>query len=101
MLSRRPRPWVAGAVLLLFVAVFIGPLAVRFGLRYWAFYAGAAALLLLLAGWLERLWQSRPLARPRGHRSGGGRFRILRGGRGNGRAAGTDSGESDEPRWLM
>ena len=94
-------PWLAGTALLLLVTFLVAPLAVRFGLRYWAFYAGAAALLLLIAGWLERLWQSRPLARPRRRRSGTGRFRILRGGRGNGRAGGPGSEGTDEPRWLM
>jgi hypothetical protein len=94
-------PWVAGAVLLLLLALLVAPLAVRFGLRYWAFYAGAAALLLLLAGWLERLWQSRPLARPWPRGRGRSRWRVVRGGRGDGRADGPDSEGADEPRWLM
>ena len=92
-------PWLAGALLLALVAVATATLALRLGPRYWPFYAGLAAGLLLLAGGLERLWQSRPL--PRRHRTtpGGSRFRLLRGRRGNGGVDRDDDGET--PRWLM
>jgi hypothetical protein len=94
-------PWLAGAVLLLLLALLLAPLVAHFGLRYWSFYAGVAALLLLLAGWLERLWQSRPLASPGRRRPGSGRLRVVKGGRGNGRAGESGPEGTEGPRWLM
>jgi hypothetical protein len=95
-------PWLTGTALLLLLALFLAPLAVRFGPRYWAFYAGAGALLLLFAGWLERLWRGRPLPRARPRRLGRGRLRVVKGGRGgNGRAGEPGDEGTDEPRWLM
>jgi hypothetical protein len=101
----RRTPWLAGALVLVSLAVLIAPLATHFGLRRWPFYVGLAAGAVLLLGWLERLWQRRavtprsPFAERRRHR---GRFRVVRGGKGNGHAhdvLGDDDG--DKPRWLM
>jgi len=101
----RRAPWLAGAVLLLFAAALVAPLAARFGLRYWPFYAGVAAGFLLLAGWIERAWRSRPLSFRVPRPSRRGRFRVVPGGKqkrkGNGEAPSDPDDESDEPRWLM
>jgi hypothetical protein len=92
-------PWVAGAVLLALVGLPAIILGLRFGLRYWPYLVGAAAFLVLLAGWVERVWQSRPLRRP-GSRSGNkSRFRVIPGGRAEPRPPETD--DDDKPRWLM
>jgi protein-S-isoprenylcysteine O-methyltransferase Ste14 len=99
---RRRAPWIAGALLLALVGLPLVAAALRFGLRYWPFLVGAGAILLLLAGWLERLWQSRPLTRPRSRSAAQGRFRILRGGRLEGHPREPDvDDDADEPRWLM
>jgi len=105
-LSRlRRAPWLTGAVLLLVAAAPLAPLALHFGLRYWPFYAGLAAALLLLLGWLERLWQSRPLPgryRVAERKIDRSRFRVVPGGKGNGHdRKGTEDDEGDKPRWLM
>jgi protein-S-isoprenylcysteine O-methyltransferase Ste14 len=99
---RRRAPWVAGALLLALVGLPLVAAGVRFGLRHWPFLLGAGAILLLLAGWVERLWQSRALPRL-GSRSGARRrFRVLRGGRGEGRPPRLDADDdSEEPKWLM
>ena len=97
-------PWVVGAVLLAFLGVPLVGLGMRFGLReYWAFYVGAAALLILLAGWVERVWQSRPLERPKSRSASAkqSRFRVLPGGRAEGRSRRPDDDDPDKPRWLM
>jgi len=92
-------PWVAGAVLLALVGVPSIILAMRFGLRYWPYLVGAAALLVLLAGWVERVWQSRPLQPPRSRSGKKSRFRVIPGGRAEPRPPETD--DDDKPRWLM
>ena len=95
-------PWVAGAVLLALLGLPLLGLGMRFGLReYWPFYVGAAALLVLLAGWVERFWQSRPLHRPRSRSSNKSRFRVLPGGRAEGRSSDSGDDDPDKPRWVM
>jgi protein-S-isoprenylcysteine O-methyltransferase Ste14 len=99
---RRRAPWIAGALVLALVGLPLIAAALRFGLQYWPFLVGAGAILVLLAGWLERLWQSRRLPRPRSHKGKHSRFRVLRGGRPEGRPAELDDDDdTDEPRWLM
>jgi protein-S-isoprenylcysteine O-methyltransferase Ste14 len=100
---RRRAPWVAGALLLALVGVPLLAAGARFGLRNWPFLLGAAAMLLLLAGWLERLWQARALPRQRARSEAQRRFRILRGGKATGSPPELDEDESDpeEPKWLM
>jgi protein-S-isoprenylcysteine O-methyltransferase Ste14 len=99
---RRRAPWIAGALVLALIGLPLIVAALRFGLQYWPFLVGAGAILLLLAGWLERLWQARPLTRSRSRSAAQSRFRVLRGGRTEGRPRELDVDEdSDEPRWLM
>ena len=98
---RRRAPWVAGAVLLALLGLPLLVAGIRFGLRYWPFLVGAAAILLLLAGWLERLWQTRPLQRPKSRSAAGSRFRVLPGGRAESPPPELDDDDTDEPRWLM
>ncbi len=99
---RRRAPWVAGAVLLALLGLPLLVAGMRFGLRYWPFLVGAAAILLLLAGWLERLWQTRPLERPRSRVAGRSGFRVLPGGRAESPPSELDDDDdTDEPRWLM
>jgi len=94
-------PWVAGAVLLALVGLPSIILGMRFGLRHWPYIVGAAALLVLLAGWVERVWQTRPLRRPRfrSAKNKKSRFRVLPGGRAEPRPS--ESDDDDKPRWLM
>lgn len=100
---RRRAPWVAGAVLLALVGLPLLGAALRFDLN-WPYALGAGAILLLLSGWLERWWQSRPLSRsPSWTRSKArSRFRVVEGGRGQRPPdPGTDDESDDEPKWLM
>lgn len=106
---RRRAPWVAGAVLLALVGLPLLGVALRFDIE-WPWVVGAGAILLLLAGWLERWWQSRPPARSssRSRSKARGRFRVLEGGRRSpGRAPDfetdddRDDDKDDEPKWLM
>lgn len=95
-------PWVAGAVLLALVGLPLFGLGMRFGIReYWPFFVGAAAFLVLLAGWVERVWQTRPLRQPRSRAANKSRFKVLPGGRAEGRAPGPDDDDPDKPRWVM
>ncbi len=98
---RRRAPWVAGAVLLALLGLPLLIAGMRFGLRYWPFLVGAAAILVLLAGWLERLWQTRSLERPKSRAAGRSRFRVLPGGRAESPPSEEDDDDTDEPRWLM
>jgi len=103
---RRRAPWVAGALLLALLGLPLVAGALRFGLQSWPYLLGAGAILLLLAGWLERWWQSRPLRRPpsRSRSKERARFRIVDGGRaGQGRPSdvGAEDESDDEPKWLM
>jgi protein-S-isoprenylcysteine O-methyltransferase Ste14 len=102
---RRRAPWVAGAVLLALVGLPLVAAALRSPIR-WPYLVGAGAILLLLAGWVERWWQSRPAVRPpsRGRSKARGRFRVVDGGRPDrGPFAGLDEEEDkdDDPKWLM
>jgi protein-S-isoprenylcysteine O-methyltransferase Ste14 len=99
---RRRAPWVAGALLLALVGLPLLAAGARFGLRYWPFLLGAGAILLLLAGWLERAWQSRAHPRLRWTSEAQRRFRLLRGGRKEGGPPELDGDDdTEEPRWLM
>jgi hypothetical protein len=102
LLSRlRRAPWLGGAVLLALAASLVAPLALAFGLRGWPLYAGLGAGLLLLFGGLERLWQRRPVPRPK-RVSDRSRFRVVPGGKGNGHAHDDPRDDAgDKPRWLM
>jgi len=97
----RRAPWLGGAVLLALAAGLTAPVAYALGVRRWPLLVGLAAGLLLLFGGLERLWQRRPLRRsPRATRRH--RFRVVPGGKGNGRDHEvTTDDDGDEPRWLM
>ena len=110
-MSLRRSPWLAGALVLVLAAALVAPAAWRIGSgsRGWAIYLGLLALVLLLFGAVERLWQSlagswyrRSMARTRAAERG--RFRVLLGGKGkrkgNGHDHDADEGQ-DGPRWLM
>jgi hypothetical protein len=98
---RRRAPWVAGALLLALIGLPLLGAALRVGLRYWPFFLGAAAILVLAAGSLERWWQSRPV-RPRSRSAARSRFQVVKGGRREPGLPGPDKdGKDDEPRWLM
>lgn len=99
---RRRAPWVAGALLLALVGFPVLGLGLRLGLAdSWPFLVGGVALLLLLAGWVERTWQSRPLNRPKTRSAGRSRFRVLPGGRSEDRPMDLEDDDNDKPRWLM
>jgi hypothetical protein len=99
---RRRAPWVAGALLLALVGLPLVAAGARFGLRHWPFLLGAGAILLLLAGWVEKRWQSRALPRLGATSGARKRFRLLRGGGAKGRPPQLDADDdSEEPKWLM
>jgi protein-S-isoprenylcysteine O-methyltransferase Ste14 len=99
---RRRAPWVAGALLLALVGLPLLAAGARFGRSYWPFLLGAGAILLLLAGWLERVWQSRTRPRLRWTSDAQRRFRLLHGGRPEGDPPELDDDDdTEEPRWLM
>jgi protein-S-isoprenylcysteine O-methyltransferase Ste14 len=103
---RHRSPWVAGALLLAFLGLPLVAAALRFGLDSWPYLLGAGAVLLLLAGWLERWWQSRPVGRPpsRSRAKERSRFRVLEGGRAaEARPSDLDAEDEtdEEPKWLM
>jgi len=100
-LSRlRRAPWLGGAVLLALAAGLVAPLVYALGSRGWPFAVGLGAGLVLLFGALERLWQRRPLPRPKrvADRS---RFRVVPGGKGNGHDRDVKDDDGDKPRWVM
>jgi len=101
-LSRlRRAPWLGGALLLALAAGIVAPLAYTLGWSRWPLLAGLGAGLILLFGGLERLWQRRPLPRPK-RMAGRSRFRVLPGGKGNGHAHdSTQEDGGDKPRWMM
>jgi len=100
-LSRlRRAPWLGGALLLALAAGLLGSLAYGLGWSRWPLLAGLGAGLILLFGGLERLWQRRPLPRPR-RASGRSRFRVLPGGKGNGHAHDSTKDGGDKPKWVM
>jgi fatty acid desaturase len=97
----RRAPWLAGALLLALAAGLVAPLAYTLGWSRWPLLAGLGAGLILLFGGLERLWQRRPLPRPR-RATGHARFRVLPGGKGNGHDHdSTKDDGGDKPRWVM
>ncbi len=109
-LSRPGRPvWLSGALLLALTGALVGPLVYQFGARHWPLYLGLAAVLVLLFGWVENAWRSRPLPDRRRviDRS---RFRLVLGGKGKGKGKGNGHAEEldgppeddgDKPRWVM
>jgi hypothetical protein len=101
LLSRlRRAPWLGGAVLLALSGGLTAPVAHALGVRRWPLLLGLAAVLLLLFGGIERLWQRRPLERR--HRAARRlRFRVVPGGKGNGRDHETTDDDGEKPRWVM
>jgi protein-S-isoprenylcysteine O-methyltransferase Ste14 len=101
--TRLRTPWLAGALLLLLAAGVAVPAAYFLGWRTWSVAAGLAAVLLLLFGGIERLWQRHALARP-SRSAKRGRLRLVSGGKrkGNGQAHDAEPDEGEEgPRWVM
>jgi protein-S-isoprenylcysteine O-methyltransferase Ste14 len=97
----RRAPWLGGAVLLALAAGLTAPVAYALGVRRWPLLVGLAAVLILLFGGLERLWQRRPLPRPP-RVAERRRFRVVPGGKGNGHDHDpTTDDEGDKPRWVM
>ena len=95
----RRAPWLSGALVLVLAVGIVAPLGLRLGGRYWALYVGLGAALLLLFGWIERIWKTRGAPKPPRAR---GKLRILRGGRGNGKDIDLAKDETtDGQRWLM
>jgi hypothetical protein len=102
--TRRP-PWLAGALVMALALAIVLPVAAYLGVRRWPFYVGVFVGLLLLFGTLERRWQARPVAR-RPRPLDRSRFRVVRGGKGNGHAHDVSAkddpdDEPDKPRWVM
>lgn len=99
-LMRRP-PWLAGLLLLALAAALVAPLVAVVGTARWPYLVGLVALLLVVFGALERLWQQHALPRPQ-RAAKRRRFRILRGGKkGNGHAEDASDGSGDKPNWVM
>ncbi len=105
----RRAPWLAGALLLVLAASLVAPLAFLLGARRWSSYAGLAAMLLLLFGAIERLWQRASFPR-RQRPVDRSRFRVVTGGKAKGKGNGHASdvpedregkGGGDKPRWVM
>ena len=97
----RRSPWIAGLLLLALATGLVAPLAYRWGARYWAFYVGLAAVMLLAFGAIERAWKTPRPPRPPRNRS---KLRVLPGGRGNGHDKDFDlekDDSTDKQRWLM
>ena len=101
MLSRlRRSPWLAGALLLALAGGLAAPVLLWLGPRRWPAWVGLAAILVLLFGWVERLWQRRPLPGPR-RVADRRRFRVVPGGKGNGHDHDLTDDDGEKPRWLM
>jgi hypothetical protein len=102
----RRSSWFAGLVLLLLAAAIAAPAVHALGWRRWPLHVGILAAALLVFGWIERRWNSRPLPRPYrvADRS---RFRVVPGGKdkGNGHArdlpGDAPKDDGDKPRWVM
>jgi AcrR family transcriptional regulator len=96
----RRAPWLGGAVILALAAGLTAPVAYALGVRRWPLVVGLAAVLLLLFGGVERLWQRRPLPR-RSRAAARLRLRVVPGGKGNGRAHDGTDDDGEKPRWVM
>ncbi len=96
----RRASWLGGAVLLALAVGLTAPLAYALGVRRWPLLLGLAAVLLLLFGGVERVWQRRPLARRR-RAAGRLRFRVVPGGKGNGHDHDSTDDDGEKPRWVM
>jgi fatty acid desaturase len=101
VLSRlRRAPWLSGVLVLALAVGLTAPAAYALGVRRWPLVVGLAAVLLLLLGGVERIWQRRPL--PRRKRAANRlRFRVVPGGKGNGRDHDTTDDDGEKPRWVM
>jgi hypothetical protein len=101
----RRATWLSGAVLLLVIGLLVAPAAYRLGTSRWPLLLGLAAMLVLLAGWVETAWRSRP--QPRRRWIGRSRLRLVTSGKGrdkgNGHAADLHDppDDDDKPRWVM
>ncbi|HSD29008.1 MAG TPA: hypothetical protein VLL75_17040 [Vicinamibacteria bacterium] len=96
----RRAPWLGGAVILVLAVGLAAPVAYALGVRRWPVLLGLAAVALLLFGGVGRLWPRRPLAGR--HRAAGRlRFRVVPGGKGNGRDPDATDDDGDKPRWVM
>jgi hypothetical protein len=96
----RRAPWLGGAVLLALTAGLTAPAAYALGVRRWPLLVGLAAVVLLLFGGVERLWQRRPLPR-RSRAATRLGLRVVPGGKGNGHAHDATDDDGEKPRWLM
>ncbi len=106
----RRTPWVPGLLLLLLALALLAPAVYAFGWQRGPTLAGLLAALVLLFGWIERRWKSRPV--PRRYRSfDRSRFRVVPGGEAEGKGKGNGHArdlpgdapedDGDKPRWVM
>jgi hypothetical protein len=103
----RRSPWLAGVLLLVLAASLVAPAACLIGPRHWALSAGLLAIVLLLFGAVERLWQRRSSGRTRAAERS--RFRVVPAGKGKGKgnghardaAEGHTDDDGDGPSWVM
>src|SRR5512139_3942324 len=96
----RRAPWLGGAVILALAVGLTAPVAYALGVRRWPLLLGLVAVLLLLFGGVERLWPRRPLER-RPRAAARPRFRVVPGGKGNGRSHDSTDDDGEKPRWVM
>ncbi len=104
----RRTPCLSGLLLLVLALAVVAPAVYAFGWRRWPIHAGLLAVAVLLFGWIERRWHSRPL--PRRFRAlDRSRFRVVPGGKGKGKGNGqahdaqgdSPDDDGDKPRWVM
>ncbi len=98
----RRASWISGAVVLALTLALVAPVAYALGVRRWPLVVGLAALLFLLLAGVQRLRRRRTLP-PSPRPASGLRFRVVPGGKGNGRPHDHDTTDDDgeKPRWLM
>ena len=93
----RQAPWLPGAVILAISISISAAVGLALGTRSWPIYLGLAVGVLLLLGWIERLWARRAAPpKPRAR----GKLKILQGGK----AAPYDlekDNSTDSQRYLM